>query len=151
MTYNPKNEGFTYFPATTFSYGDGTNNYGWESNDVYAPKPSDSGPNPVQTAIQFLEIQAQASGNNNGSNGVNWQPITAGLQPVAMNSGVACPTYLTVSGLAYKNFSVIAGDGMNLDLVVILQAGGYADMQLLFLAVPSGSNTLLTRASALRR
>jgi len=43
----------------------------------------------------------------------------------------------------YPNFSAVTGDGQNLDLVVIVQAGGYADMQLLFLAVPSSNDGFL--------
>jgi len=56
---------------------------------------------------------------------------------------VFAPNYLNVSGLVYPNFSAVAGDGQNLDLVVIIQAGGYTDMQLFFLAVPKSNNGFL--------
>lgn len=119
------------YPATALSFGDGTNNYGWVSNDtmVYA--------NNWKNTTHFLTIQALE--------GSNWKPITNSLAGQASNNGVQSPKYLTVSGLAYPNFSSVAGDNQGLDLVVILQAGGYADMQLLFLAVPSSNNALLSK------
>jgi len=71
------------------------------------------------------------------------QQSFAGKDGSAPGTTVLAPSYLNVSGLVYPNFSAVTGDGQNLDLVVIVQAGGYADMQLLFLAVPSSNDGFL--------
>ena len=139
-----------YYPATALSIGDGTNNYGWRSNDTLVDQKSD-GVNKTNTT-QFLTIQALQGGNT-------WKPITNNLAGSASNKGadgskpgtlVQSPEYVTASGLAYPNFSSMAGisaiPGQNYDLVVILQAGGYVDSALLFLAVPSSNNALLSGA-----
>ena len=123
-----------YFPATALSYGDGTNSYGWQSNDTVTG---------FQSATHFLTIQALQ--------GQTWKPITKNLGGIVANKGVdgsvkgatvQSPNLLNVAGMIYPNFSQVAGDNESLDLVVILQAGGYGDMQLLFLAVPSVNNSL---------
>lgn len=135
------------YPATTLSYGDGSNNYGWKSNDTNHNK---------NNATHFLTIQQlQVQGTT------NWKPITKNIAGTVAQKGVGgqtpgatveSPEILTVSGLAYPNFSSVAGlsalPNQSYDLVVILQAGGYVDMQLLFLAVPSSNNAFLTGTSA---
>jgi len=138
----PYNSATENYPATalSFGYGDGVNNYGWVSNDtmIYA--------NNWKNTTHFFTIQ--------GLQGQNWKPITPGLTgPPVTGPESYCLNFLTLSGLAYPNFSAVAGDSEGLDLVVIIQAGGYADMQLLFLAVPSSNNALLsgTNAGAVRR
>ncbi len=132
-----------YYPATALSIGDGTNNYGWVSCDYTAGQYS--------TIVHFLTIQQlQAQGGN------SWQPITSNLGGVnqnvqnsqykfgsSPNTPVKSPAYLNIGGMVYPNFSQVAGDNAGLDLVVILQAGGYTDMQLLFLAVPHSNNAFL--------
>ena len=136
------------YPATALSYGDGTNNYGWQTfsmvpGDIYG-----------KNTAHFLTIQGI------GSNAKTWQPITNQLGGVAANKGtggsapgttVQTPNLLNVAGLVYPQFSSVAGDSQNLDLIVILQAGGYGDMQLLFLAVPNGRDPFLSAAGARRR
>jgi hypothetical protein len=129
------------YAATALSFGDGTNNYGFETHDtmVYA--------NNWKNTTHFLMIQGL------GTNANSWKPIVKNLggfwniQPGADGSAkgtpVPMPAYLNVSGLAYPNFSAVAGGAPGLDLVVIIQAGGYADMQLIFLAVPSSNNGFL--------
>jgi len=134
------------YPATAISFGDGTNNYGWESNDTVAGSAS---PN----VTQFLTIEGLQGGKT-------WKPITNNLGGVVGNPGVggstpganvSSPTYLTVAGLVYPDFSSVAGDNENLDLVVILQSGGHGDMQLLFLAVPTFNDAFLPTAGAIKR
>jgi hypothetical protein len=49
--------------------------------------------------------------------------------------------------MAYPNFSSIAGDGSDCDLVVIIQAGDYANCALIFIAVPHSNNALLSGAT----
>lgn len=134
------------FPATTLSYGDGTNNYAWESGDT---SPNNSAMSKGVT--NFLTIQQkQIQGTQ------NWVPITNNVAGVNKQNGVGgkaagtliqCPPFLSVSGLAYPNFSSVSGvsaiAGQNYDLVVIIQSGGYADMQLLILAVPSTNDAYL--------
>jgi hypothetical protein len=133
--------GIYNYPATALSFGDGTNNYGWASNDTMIY----SGGKWKNTS-HFLTIQGL------GSNATNWKPIAQNLGGIITRTGVdgatpstpvKGPVYLNISGLAYKNFSAVAGDNANLDLVVILQATGYGDMQLLFLAVPTANNGFL--------
>jgi hypothetical protein len=140
------------FPATALSYGDGTNNYGWETFSMVPG--STNGKN----TAHFLTLQALQGQGTNGAN--TWKPISASLGGVTANKGtdgsvpgtiVQSPNLLNVAGLVYPNFSTVAGDQQNLDLVVILQAGGYGDMQLLFLAVPNGRDTFLSTAGAVRR
>lgn len=137
------------YPATAISFGDGTNSYGWRSNDTFVWNKANT--------TQFFTIQAL---QGQGTGGVKtWKPITKNLAGSASNKGtggsvpgtsVQSPEYLTASGLAYPNFSSVAGSGaasgQNYDLVVILQAGGYVDSALIFLAVPSSNNALLTGA-----
>ena len=139
-----------YYPATALSFGDGTNNYAWRSNDTSV---DDTAAGKFKTnTTQFLTIQALQGGNT-------WQPITKNLVGSVSNKGadgsapgtpVQCPGYLTASGLVYPNFSTWAGvtavTGQTYDLVVILQAGGYVDSALIFLAVPSTNNVLVTGA-----
>jgi len=121
------------FPATALAFGDGTNNYGWESNDtmIYAFG--------WKNTTHFLTIQAPANANNSA-----WKPITTRLSPSGNYGGVVYPSYLNISGLVYPKFSAGTGDGiannLDMDLVVILQAGGYADTALIFLAVPSNND-----------
>ena len=131
------------FPATTLSFGDGTNSYGWQSFEMVPA--STVGKN----TTHFLTLQA-LQGQGTGVN--SWKPIVAkmggqqsftGKDGSAPGTTVLAPSYLNVSGLVYPNFSAVTGDGQNLDLVVIVQAGGYADMQLLFLAVPSSNDGFL--------
>jgi len=138
VNYNSKTANF---PATALSFGDGTNNYGWESNDTMIYY------NNWKNTTHFLTLAGL------GANSGNWKPIASNLGGITTSNGVGgsapgtpvkAPAYLNVSGLAYKNFSAVAGDNQNLDLIVIVQAGGYADMQLLFLAVPSSNDALLT-------
>lgn len=137
-----------YYPATAISFGDGTNNYGWRSNDTLVTDKATG--NFKTNTTQFLTIQALQGGNN-------WKPITKNLVGSTSNKGVdgsapgtpvQCPEYLTASGLVYPNFSALAGvtavAGQSYDLVVILQAGGYVDNALIFLAVPSANNALLS-------
>lgn len=127
-------------PATALSFGDGTNNYGWQTAMT-------KGTN----VTHFLTIQAS---QGQGGSGVNsWKPITQRLANTTTRAGfnngkatnvqVQVPNYITTSGLAYPNFSSIAGDGGNFDLVVILQTGDYVDCALIFLAVPSANNGFL--------
>lgn len=106
-----------------------------------------------KNTAHFLTIQGT------GSNAKTWQPITNKLGGVTPNKGaggsapgtiVQTPNLLNVAGLIYPQFSGVAGDAQNLDLVVILQAGGYGDMQLLFLAVPNGRDPFLPGVSASR-
>ncbi|MHC1759426.1 MAG: hypothetical protein AB9917_07940 [Negativicutes bacterium] len=127
-------------PATALSFGDGTNNYGWQTEMT-------TGTN----VTHFLTIQASQGQGASGL--VGWKPITQKLatttsQPgfmkgKATNVPVQVPNYITTSGLAYPNFSSVAGDGGNFDLVVILQTGDYVDCALIFLAVPSTNNGFL--------
>ena len=133
-----------FYPGTTLSFGDGTNSYGWQSFEMVP------GSTVGKNTTHFLTLQAL---QGQGSAGLkSWQPIVAklgGQQSFAGKDGsapgttVLAPNYLNVSGLVYPNFSAVAGDGQNLDLVVIIQAGGYTDMQLLFLAVPNSNNGFL--------
>ena len=127
-------------PATALSFGDGTNNYGWQTDMT-------KGTN----VTHFLTVQASQV---QGGGGVNtWKPITQKLANTttragfnngkATNVNVQVPNYITTSGLVYPNFSNIAGDGGNFDLVVILQTGDYVDCALIFLAVPSTNNGFL--------
>lgn len=125
--------GLTWYfdPAYALSYGDGTNNYGWstKSTDVndQLGKPPYKG---TQNVAQFLTIQA-ADANS------SWAPL-----PVAAGT-IAAPTYLNTAALIYPNFSNVSGvtavNGVVYDLVVILQAGDYADYSLIFLATPHGT------------
>ena len=127
-------------PATALSFGDGTNNYGWQTDMT-------KGTN----VTHFLTVQASQV---QGGGSVNaWKPITQKLANTTTRAGfnngkatnvqVQVPNYITTSGLAYPNFSNIAGDGGNFDLVVILQTGDYVDCSLIFLAVPSANNGFL--------
>lgn len=127
-------------PATALSFGDGTNNYGWQTDMT-------KGTN----VTHFLTVQASQV---QGGGSVNaWKPITQKLANTttqagynkgkATNVNVQVPNYITTSGLAYPNFSSIAGDGGSFDLVVILQTGDYVDCALIFLAVPSTNNGFL--------
>ncbi len=136
----PYNGGTANYPATALSFGDGFNNYALETNDtmVYFSN--------WKNTTHFFTIQGL------GLNAPGWKPIAANLGGISSNKGVGGaapgtqvkgPNYLNVSGLAYPNFSAVAGDGQNLDLVVIIQAGGYCDMQLIFLAVPNINNGFL--------
>lgn len=138
------------FPATALSYGDGTNNYGWQTDNMVP------GTTNGKNTTHFLTLQGA------GTNAVTWQPINTKLGGVTANKGtdgsapgtiVQSPNLLNVAGLVFPNFSAVAGDRppQNLDLVVILQAGGYGDMQLLFLAVPNGRDIFLSTAGAVRR
>ena len=128
------------FPATALSFGDGTNNYGLETNDTMIYYSN------WKNTTHFLTVQGL------GSNANSWKPIAANLGGITTNSGVGGsapgttvkgPKYLNLSGLAYPNFSAVAGDNQGLDLIVIIQSGGYADMQLIFLAVPSSNDAFL--------
>lgn len=132
-------------PATALSFGDGTNNYGWQTAMT-------NGTN----VTHFLTIQAPQE-----QSGVYaWKPITQKLANTTSQAGknngnatnvqVQAPNYITTSGLVYPNFSRIAGDGGNFDLVVILQTGDYVDCALIFLAVPSSNNGFLSGANAVR-
>ncbi|HWR31357.1 MAG TPA: hypothetical protein VN631_16140, partial [Negativicutes bacterium] len=134
------------YPANALSIGDGTNNYGWNSSDTTIST--------LKSTTHFLTIQGTGTTAN------DWKPITNGLGGMTAYKGadgsakgapVQAPTLLTVAGLVYPNFSNVAGDTRSLDLVVILQAGGYGDMQLLFLAVPNGRDTFLPGVSAVRK
>jgi hypothetical protein len=134
-----------FYPATALSFGDGTNNYGWDSVDTTSS---------YKNTTHFLTIQGT------GTTATGWQPITKGLGGVTAYKGadgsakgttVQAPNFLNVAGLVYPNFSTVAGDSQNLDLVVILQAGGYGDMQLLFLAVPNSRDAFLPGVSAVRK
>jgi len=141
----------TSFPATALSFGDGTNNYGWENyniSGVYGV-----GGISYNSTTHFLTVFGL------GNNANVWKPITNKLGGVVANNGVLSkngtgsgivqsPNLLTVAGLVYPNFSAVAGDKGNFDLVVILQSGGYADMQLLFLAVPNSNDAFLTGSTA---
>ena len=141
----------TSFPATALSIGDGNNNYGWENyniSGVYGV-----GGIPYISTTHFLTVLGL------GNNANVWKPITNNLGGVVANTGVVAkgytgspivqsPNLLTVAGLVYPNFSAVAGDKGNFDLVVILQAGGYADMQLLFLAVPNSNDAFLAGSTA---
>jgi hypothetical protein len=136
------------FPATALSYGDGTYNYGW---DTFSMVPGNIyGKN----TTHFLTIQGA------GTNAGVWQPIATKLGGVTPNKGtdgpapgtiVQSPNLLNVAGLVFPNFSTVAGDAQKLDLIVILQAGGYGDMQLLFLAVPNGNDSFLPGVAAVRK
>lgn len=136
------------YPDAALSFGDGTNSYGWQS---FSTVPASTyGKN----TIHFLTLQG--TGSNEGA----WQPITNKLGGVTASKGVGgsapgttvqAPNLLNVAGLVYPQFSRVAGDQQNLDLVVILQAGGYGDMQLLFLAVPNGRDTFLNSTSTVHR
>lgn len=128
------------YAATALSFGDGTNNYGFETHDTMVYYSN------WKNTTHFLMIQGL------GTNANNWKPIVQNLGGLttylgadgsAKGTPVKCPNYLNVSGLAYPNFSAVAGGNPGMDLVVILQAGGYADMQLIFLAVPSSNNGFL--------
>lgn len=128
------------YAATALSFGDGTNNYGFETHDTMVYYSN------WKNTTHFLMIQGL------GTNANNWKPIVQNLGGLTTYPGadgsakgtpVKCPNYLNVSGLAYPNFSAVAGGNPGMDLVVILQAGGYADMQLIFLAVPSSNNGFL--------
>lgn len=132
-----------FFPATALSFGDGTNNYGWESGETMVQ--SGIGLS-MQNTTHFLTIQGLGSTAN------NWKPITKNLGGVTAKAGtdgaapstpVQMPNLLNVAGMVYPNFSAVAGDSQNFDLVVILQAGGFGDMQVLFLAVPHNNNNFL--------
>jgi hypothetical protein len=136
-------------PATALSFGDGTNNYGWQTEMT-------TGTN----VTHFLTIQASAQGQSTTSVN-NWKPITQKLATTSSQAGfnnqkstgvqVQVPSYITTSGLAYPNFSTVAGDGGNFDLVVILQTGDYVDCALIFLAVPSTNNAFLSSVGAVRK
>ena len=129
------------YPATALSFGDGTNNYGWESNDTMIYYSS------WKNTTHFMTIQAPANSINSA-----WKPITAKLAKASTQNGVVCPMFLNLSGLVYPNFPGGTGDGLasnlNMDLVVILQAGGYADVALIFLAVPSENDAFLAGSTS---
>ena len=133
--------GIYNYPATAISFGDGANNYGWASNDtmIYSAVS-------WKNTTHFLTIQGLGTSAN------NWKPIVKNLGGSVAHTGVGSsvpgstvqgPPLLNVSGLAYKNFSAVAGDNLGFDLVVIIQAGGYTDMQLIFLAVPTSNDAFL--------
>jgi hypothetical protein len=131
-------------PSPTLSYGDGTNSYGWQSSDmINTVNYSDFGKQ-IPTATNFLTLQALQGGTS-------WVPITPSLTKVVTNNGIPSPVNLNTSGLAYQNFSGVAGDGGKFDLVVILQSGDYADCSLIFVAVPTANNSFLSGASAVRK
>jgi len=128
------------FPATALSFGNGTNNYGLETNDTMIYY------NNWKNTTHFLTIQGLGQAAN------SWKPIAKNLGGVTTSSGVGgsapgtqvqAPAYLNVSGMAYPNFSAVAGDNQGLDLIVIIQASGYGDMQLIFLAVPNSNDGFL--------
>jgi len=136
------NSGINNFPATALSFGDGTNNYGWQSNDTMIYSGSS-----WKNTTHFFTLQGLGTTAN------GWKPIASnlgginthnnGMDGSAPNTTVKGPTYLNISGLAYPNFSKVAGDGQNLDLVVIIQACGFSDMQLIFMAVPTSNDGFL--------
>jgi hypothetical protein len=105
---------------------------------------TETGENPVAGRKGF--VQATTAGTP-------WVPIA--LSDVKFQTqnltgiGVAMPTYINVAGMAYPNFSSLAGDGSDCDLVVIIQAGDYANCALIFIAVPHSNNPLLSGAAAL--
>jgi hypothetical protein len=78
------------YPVTALSFGDGTNNYGWVSNDtmVYA--------NIRKNTTHFLTIQALQ--------GSAWKPITNNLAVQASNNEVQSPKYLPFQGLSIRIF-----------------------------------------------
>lgn len=121
---------YSFMAAYALSFGDGTNNYGWSTNNTNIPaivgKPPYSS---TQKVTQLLTIQA--AGSQSG-----WTPssITTG----SLNK----PVYLNTAALMYPNFSSLSGvgaaPGINYDLVALLQSGDYANCSLIFLAVPHG-------------
>lgn len=122
---------YQYSPAGALSYGDGVNNYGWSTSSTNIG--NKTGNPPLQGTInvaQFLTIQATAV--NSG-----WAPLLIGAGTVAQ------PTYINTGALIYPNFSSVSGvtavNGVVYDLVVMLQAGDYADYSLIFLATPHGT------------
>ena len=127
------------YPSPVLSYGDGTNFYAYQTTNMQGFDGT------VNEVTNLLTIQALQGGTK-------WVPITPQLANTQQNTGIPSPQYLSVSGLAYPNFSAVAGDGGNFDLVVILQAGDFADVSLLFLAIPNGYNPLITgTASTVKR
>ena len=124
---------YTYMAAYALSFGDGTNNYGWATNNTSIPSIMGAPPySSTQKVTQLLTIQA--AGSQSG-----WAPssITAG----SLNK----PTYLNTAALMYPNFSNLSGvgavPGISYDLVALLQSGDYANCSLIFLAVPHGAIT----------
>ncbi|MDR3590858.1 MAG: hypothetical protein P4N41_14495 [Negativicutes bacterium] len=120
-----------FSPAGALSYGDGVNNYGWSTGSTNVANTFGTPPyNGTKNVAQFLTIQA--TGDNSA-----WAPL-----PVSAGT-LAQPTYLNTAGMIYANFSTVSGvtavNGINYDLVVILQAGDYADYSLIFLATPQGT------------
>ena len=124
---------YTFMAAYALSFGDGTNNYGWATNNTnigaIVGKPPYSS---TQKVTQLLTIQA--AGSQSG-----WAPssITAG----SLNK----PTYLNTAALMVANFSNQSGvgvvQGISYDLVALLQSGDYANCSLIFMAVPHGAIT----------
>ena len=137
----------TPFPATALSFGDGTNNYGWENFNISGANYDNGGG--YNSATHFLTV------TGSGTNANTWQPITKNLGGVTANKGtgglVQSPNLITVAGLIYPKFSTDAQTNIAFDLVVILQAGGYGDMQLLFLAIPNSNDAFLPTASTVIR
>ncbi len=124
---------YTYMAAYALSFGDGTNNYGWATNNTNIPNTYGAPPyNSTQKVTQLLTIQA--AGSQSG-----WAPssITAG--------SLSKPVYLNTAALMYPNFSNLSGvgvvQGISYDLVALLQSGDYANCSLIFMAVPHGAIT----------
>lgn len=122
--------GSNNYPSPVLSYGDGSNSHAYQTLNMQAVSTV------TKSTTNLLTIQALQGGNT-------WVPITPNLVNTPVNNGIPSPQYLSVSGLAYPNFSQKAGTNENLDLVVILQAGDFADVSLIFLAIPNGYNPLI--------
>ena len=125
---------YSYMAAYALSFGDGTNNYGWATNNTNIPSTMGAPPyNSTQKVTQLLTIQA--AGSQSG-----WAPssITAG-------GSLSHPVYLNTAALMVPNFSNLSGvgvvQGISYDLVALLQSGDYANCSLIFMAVPHGAIT----------
>jgi len=121
------------------------NNNVWSSN-LFNYDNGQYGGNAPSRATQLLTIQARPATNGLKA-GNTWYPITSNLVPIAPQSELApgkpsnFPQVCTLAGLVCPNYSSTAAFPVaSYDLVVLLQSGNYADMALIFLAVPSAND-----------
>jgi len=130
-----------YGPALALGLGSGNGNTinAWVTQATGTTEESSSQSNNTYNVSQFLTLQGTGATAN------NWYPV-----PTA-NGGLSTPSFLNTAALAYPNFSsptlsgVAAVAGIDYDLVVMLQSGDYADLSLIFLAVPSSSSSAVKR------
>lgn len=124
----------------------GVQNYVWVTDNTWYVT-GQRNQNYPSNVIQILTIQAAYPAGGPGA-GSTWFPVT-NLVPTMANSSVY-PKVVTLAGLVCPNYSSLAGKpkSVSYDLVVLLQAGNYADMALMFFAVPSANNPFYSSAAA---